>query len=147
MSKSPSPLVPPAPPNPSETKYEKDFLESYGKYSATLRQWLGGYAAGMFAFLALNDPRWKALIASGQIRYLGWLLLVGIALQLLPVFLYKTSNSVGWVVATGQKERKGFVYWVSTTITGSIRFDVITDLISILTFLVATFIIFNIVNG
>ena len=101
----------------------------------------------MFAFLALNDTRWKALITSGEIRCIGLLLLIGIASQLLAVFLYKTSNSIGWLEAAGQKQPKGFVYWLCNTITGSIWFDVITDLISIITFLVATYIIFNVVNA
>jgi hypothetical protein len=112
MSNSPSPTPPvppgnhPATPNLPEAEYKKEFLEAYGKFSATLRQWLGGYAAGMFAFLALNDTRWKALITSGQIRCIGLLLLIGIASQLLAVFLYKTSNSIGWLVAAGQKNPK-----------------------------------------
>lgn len=137
----------PAPPNLLEAEYKKEFLEAYGKFGVTLRQWLGGYAAGMFAFLALNDTRWKTLIASGQIRCIGLLLLVGTASQLLAVFLYKTSNSIGWLVGVRQEQPKGFIYWLCMTITGSIWFDVVTDLISILTFLIATYIIFNVVNA
>jgi len=135
-----------APLNPPEAEYKKEFLESYGKFGATLRQWLGGYAAGMFGFLALNDARWNALIASGKISLIGWLLLSGIASQLIAVFLYKTSNSMGWLVAAGQKKPKGLIYSLCNAITDSIWFDVVTDLFSIFAFLFATFLIFNVIQ-
>jgi len=149
----PSPITPPSPagnpvaPPPPEAAHKTEFLQAYGQFSSTLRQWLGAYAAGMFGFLALNDARWKALIASGQIRYIGVLLLIGIASQLLAIFLYKTSNSIGWLVADGQKKPAGVIYRVCRAITGSIWFDVVTDVISIAAFLRATYLIFNIVKA
>lgn len=131
--------------------YERDLLgelhAGYKDHSATLKKWFAGYAGGVPAFLALNQNVWAKVLKSGLASTICGLIFAGIFIQIAVLLIYKTSNSIGWLAAKGRVKEGDVIYKVSKSITGGICFDVITDVLTLILFTLAGWLVFRLIQN
>lgn len=120
------------------------YFESYAEYNRILRSWFVAFGIGGLALFLLESPVREALFASGQTRVLVILFLVGVTAQIVVAFLNKYAN---WYCYFGEDNpaflRSG-VYRFWSRIASQFWIDIIFDVLTVGSFLIAIWMLFEI---
>lgn len=120
---------------------DSGFYEPYVQYSRTLRAWLVAYGIGVPVLLASQDIIAKAIIKAGTGKWITWLFLCGVVVQVIATFLYKYSMEYLYHEETGAKLEGTFRLTAAKWLSNTIWFEIVLDLISILLFVCGTFMV------
>ncbi len=119
-------------------KEEKGHYSVYADYAKTLRTWLVAYGVGgPVLFLTQSDIS-KKIAESGQARLIICLFLVGVASQIFISFLNKWTNWYLYAYPNSEKRTHRIMYNIADWISERFWFDIIFDVVSIVTFGLAT---------
>ncbi len=118
---------------------DSGFYEPYIQYSRTLRAWLVAYGIGLPVLLASQDIIARAIIRAGTGKWITWIFLSGVIVQVIATFLYKYSQEYLYHEEIGadlkDTRRLAVAKWLSNTIW----FEMAMDVISIALFVFGTF--------
>ncbi len=130
--------------NHTDTHKEDVYGESFSMYEKMLRTWLVAYGVGgPVLFMTQKDLR-QALVTAPDGRTIGVLFLLGVLAQVLESFLYKTSMWYLYREAAKENECHS-MYTFSKWVEDHYLIDIIFDLITIVSFAIATYMVFPIV--
>jgi len=136
-----------APPNIQPPSDAEGFYKVYEEYSKTLRTWLVAYGIGGPVLLLTNESVSKRMAASGRVKEIALLFLVGVGLQVLLATLNKT---VMWACYYGEHEptfKKKRRYKLASWISEQFWMDFVVDLASLGLFGWVTFCVFRILTS
>ena len=120
------------------------YFESYAEYNRILRSWFVAFGIGGLALFLLQSPIREALLASGQTRTLVVLFLIGVTAQIVVAFLNKYAN---WYCYFGEDNpvfMRSRVYRFWSHIASQFWIDIFFDLLTVGSFLVAIWMLFEI---
>jgi len=130
---------------PPEGSAGDSYAKAYAELSRTLKTWLVAYGIGAPVLFMTNPDLWKAVAASGDLRAVGLLFLIGVFLQVLIATVNKTAM---WVLYYGEehtsfksKRRYQAAEWLSK----QFWIDVLIDIGTITLFVIATLQVLDIV--
>ncbi|MDE2091803.1 MAG: hypothetical protein KGJ08_07890 [Gammaproteobacteria bacterium] len=110
-------------------------------YARILRAWLVAYGVGVPVLLVSQRLIAEAIIKKGNGSLITWLFLVGVAIQIIEIFIYKYSQEYLYHDETGSElkdtRRLALAEWFSNTIW----FEIVFDLLSMVLFVCGTFMV------
>ncbi|MGB9180579.1 MAG: hypothetical protein WCB68_15200 [Pyrinomonadaceae bacterium] len=128
---------------PNKNLKEVEYYKSYAEFSKTLRTWFVAYGIGGPVVLLSNDAAWATLKKSSDISFIGFLFLLGGALQILSALLNKHSM---WYLYFGEfnaNAKKRCSYKISHWYSDQGWIDVLLDIVTIILFGCATLLTFS----
>lgn len=133
----------PSRPPPSESQRD-EFYHAYEDYSRSLRTWFVAYGIGFPVLAVSNDSVSKALIGTGSAKWIVGLFICGVALQVIEAGVNKWCM---WLCYEGEEsveaqntKRASYAYEVSKWWL----LDVACDLGSVISFVIATWMLFGV---
>jgi hypothetical protein len=122
----------------------QSYFESYAEYNRILRSWFVAFGVGGLALFLLESPVRVALLASGLTRVVVILFLIGVIAQIVVAFLNKYAN---WYCYFGE-DNPAFLhsslYRFWSRIASLFWIDIILDILTVVCFLTAIGMLFNI---
>ena len=122
----------------------QSYFESYAEYNRILRSWFVAFGVGGLALFLVQSPAREALLASGQTRTVVILFLSGVTAQIVVAFLNKYAN---WYCYYGEDNPaflRSPLYRFWSRIASQFWIDIILDILTVVCFLAAIGVLFNI---
>ena len=136
---------PPSPPadHPADggpiARQESGFYTAYAEFAKNLRVWFLAYGIGATAIFVTNEGAGKRLLSSGAAEGVVYLFLIGVGLQILLAFVYKTAM---WYLYMGEfdaKEKESWRHSIADRISNSYSLEFLCDVATIFCFGAATY--------
>lgn len=120
------------------------YFESYAEYNRILRSWFVAFGVGGLGLFLLQSPARAALLASGHTQTVVLLFLTGVTAQIVVAFLNKYAN---WYCYFGEdnpafQNSPLYRFWAS--IASQFWIDIILDITTVVCFLAAIWMLFEI---
>ncbi|GFO80537.1 MAG: hypothetical protein A49_01640 [Methyloceanibacter sp.] len=112
---------------------------SYELFAASVRNWLIAYGVGGPVVLMSQDLVAAKLLASGQVRSVGALFLLGVFLQVVKAIVYRTTSWYGVDDASTTDADRSWQMRASDWINCAVWLEVLVDIATIGLFSFATF--------
>ena len=129
------------------TSLKQEYYKAYEEHARTLKTWLVAYGVGALVLFMTQDKAWEKLAATPGTRTIAGLFIIGVAAQVLVSAINKVSM---WTCYYGEGNRSfkntrryKTGYWISE----QFGFDLAADVLTVVTFAIATFKIFSIFVG
>lgn len=122
----------------------QSYFDSYAEYNRILRSWFVAFGVGGLALFLVQSPVREALLASGQTRTVVILFLSGVTAQVVVAFLNKYAN---WYCYYGEDNPAfldTFLYRFWSRIASQFWIDIILDILTVVCFLTAIGLLFDI---
>lgn len=129
------------------TAEAKGFFEAYAHLARNLRAWLFAYGVGGPVIFLTNDALGKKLVSAGYAETVAMLFLGGVALQISAALLYKWAL---WFLYSGEVDEKiktQCIYTFSEKITDYAPLEIAFDIITVVFFLGATWLVLKATFG
>ena len=126
----------------SQTTSEKDFHEGYGEFAKTLRTWFIAYGIGAPVLLLSQDELFKRVAETQKVEWVAGWFLVGVSAQVMQAFLFKVAM---WYLHIGEQDsefKTTLRYKASDWISEAFWFEILLDMLSIVSFSSATYSLF-----
>ncbi len=124
---------------PEETGY----YQAYADFARNLRAWFIAYGIGAPALVLSNKDIWAAVKGSGHFALIGFFFLVGVALQVLEAFLYKSAMWHLYVGELSPEHQRTRWYQIADRLSESFGFELFMDMGALVCFAAATVLLFN----
>ena len=129
---------------PQRRKRSKDrdeaslFLAMYSDYSRTLRAWLVAYGIGGPVLFLTQEHINSKVAESGQGRWIVYLFLAGVSLQILIALINKWVNWYLYAYEDQDEDAQPWHYRVASWICDKFYIDIVCDIGSVVAFTWAT---------
>ncbi len=120
-------------------KDDSGFYEPYSNFSTRMRNWLAAYGIGAPVLFVSQSEISNALTTSGSGKFVIVLFLIGVLIQVIAAFIYKSAM---WYLYIGEHDKKfknTKRYRYSDTISEIYWPEVVFDLGTITLFSIATY--------
>lgn len=125
-------------PQPAKPRDDSGFFGPYSEFAKSLRTWFIAYGVGAPAFILSNESISKRVLLSGCSRYIAYLFLGGVALQIFQALLYKSAM---WQLYSGEidpSHKQRWSYRASDFISDSFMLELLFDVGTLLAITAAT---------
>jgi hypothetical protein len=131
-------------PSIEDQKVAASSFSAYSEYNKTLRTWLVAFGIGGPALFMTNDGIAKRLVATGELRMVVVLFLIGAGVQVLGALMNKACNWYVYQAYCAGGVRGTWKHRCSEWLTSHFWIDVALDLVSISAFGYALWLLFTV---
>ncbi len=128
------------------TSDAKSFLEVYSSYNTALRNWFISVGVGGPAFLLTDNPFSVAILKTDKFKYIIMLFVLGLAIQILVVFINKHMAWINYAAKDVDIKNKPSEFWksIADRVSEMYWIDLIADILSVLLFAYAILVVFQV---
>lgn len=120
---------------------ESGFYEAFSGFSRALRTWFIAYGVGAPVIIVSSESVKAALSEIGDIKFISYLFMLGVIIQIIGAITYKTAMWYLYVGEFGEEYRDSWIYKVSDWLSESYWVEFVLDMVTLILFCGATLLV------